>query len=96
MKPRFWGITLTIITCLSLFFTGPLLATIDKDNHADAIEFGVAPTADPDEMVKIWGPVVRYLSLKTGIKMRLKIAPSIETFEKQLGEGSVDMVSINP
>lgn len=96
MNWRLIAITLIGLSGLSAIFTSQAFASIHNDSQADALVFGVSPAKDPEQTMKNWNPVVKYLSRKSGVKVRLSVAASVEDFEKQLGQGAFDFVYMNP
>ena len=94
MNRRFIEITLIWLSCLTL--TCQAFASIHNENAADALVFGISPAKDPEAVMKQWNPVVKYLSLKSGLNIRLLVAASVEEFEKQVGKGMYDIVYMNP
>lgn len=96
MNRRFIGSILIWLSCMSVLFAGHVFASVNKDSQVDTLVFGVSPAQNPEQAVKDWSPVVKYLSRKAGVKLRLKVAASIEDFEKQLGMGAFDVVYLNP
>jgi len=58
--------------------------------------FSVVPQQSATKTLKVWGPIVRYLSLKSGHKLKLKIAKDIPTFEQWLMEGRSDFACMSP
>jgi len=63
--------------------------------HADII-MGVVPQQSPLKLQKVWRPIAKYLSDKTGEKVVFKTEKSINTFEKVLYEGAYDFAYMNP
>ncbi len=62
---------------------------------ADII-MGVVPQQSPLKLQKVWQPIAKYLSDKTGETVIFKTEKSINTFEKVLYAGGYDFAYMNP
>ena len=58
--------------------------------------FGVVPQQSPTQLAKVWIPITKYLSKKTGYKFRFVTAKNIPDFEKELEKGAYDFAYMNP
>jgi len=58
--------------------------------------FGVVPQQSAKRLATLWGPLLSYLSDKTGLKLQFKTAKNIPTFEKRLANGEYDFAYMNP
>lgn len=89
-----------LITLLVVFMTAGLLtqahATINPDPQGETLTFGIAPTTKPEQVIQQWGPLVKYLSRVSGIKIQLKTAATEDDFKKQLSLGKYDIAYMNP
>lgn len=63
---------------------------------ADEIILGVVPQQSPQKLMKVWQPIVKYLSEKIGHTVILKVEFSIPEFEKVLYSGGYDFAYMNP
>jgi len=83
------------ITIASIFtlLNPPLYAT---ENTKSVYTIAFVPQHSPRKIIKIWGPVVKALSKKTGIKLKLRVDKSIPDFEKKLDQAQYDFVYMNP
>jgi len=57
---------------------------------------GVVPQFTPVEIFERWGPLVKELENRTGLKFELKTYKSIPEFEKAFLKGEPDFVFMNP
>jgi phosphonate transport system substrate-binding protein len=57
---------------------------------------GVVPQFTPVEIYERWGPLVKELENRTGLKFELKTYKSIPEFEKAFLKGELDFVFMNP
>jgi phosphonate transport system substrate-binding protein len=57
---------------------------------------GVVPQFTPVEIYERWGPLVKELENRTGLKFELKTYKSIPEFEKAFLKGEPDFVFMNP
>jgi phosphonate transport system substrate-binding protein len=63
---------------------------------ADNVVFGVVPQQSARKLAQAWGPILSYLSEKTGDDYSFATATDIPTFEKRLLEGVYDVAYMNP
>lgn len=63
---------------------------------AESFVFGVVPQQSARKLAQAWGPILSYLSEKTGDSYSFATATDIPTFEKRLLEGGYDMAYMNP
>lgn len=63
---------------------------------ADSVTFSVVPQQSASKLARLWTPIVRYLSDKTGHDVRFTTAKDIPTFEERLAEGQYDVAYMNP
>lgn len=68
-------------------------ASPDKQSN---YSFGVVPQQSAKRLATLWGPLLSYLSDKTGLKLKFKTAKNIPTFEKRLANGEYDFAYMNP
>lgn len=57
---------------------------------------GVVPQFEVKKLRNIWKPIVKQLEQKTGLRFKLKGAPTIGDFEKELLNGQFDFSYMNP
>ncbi len=60
------------------------------------IVLGVVPQQSPMKLLKIWKPVVAYLTQATSQEIRFKTEKSIQLFSKKLYSGSYDLAYMSP
>lgn len=79
---------------LSVVLVGLLLpATLTT---AGTLNFGIVPQQTPSQLLHAWGPVMEYLSRRTGHQFVFRTAPNIPTFEDRTAAGEYDFVYMNP
>jgi phosphonate transport system substrate-binding protein len=58
--------------------------------------FSVVPQQSASKTVKIWDPIVRYLSERSGYSLRLRVYKNIPVFEESLRNEESDFSYMNP
>ena len=58
--------------------------------------FGIVPQQSARDLVRLWAPLLRYLSHKSDIHLKFETAPNIPEFEKRLARGEYDFAYMNP
>lgn len=58
--------------------------------------FGIVPQQSATRLAKAWGPLLGYLSEKTGMRIQFATAKDFPTFEACLGAGAYDVAYMNP
>ena len=81
---------------LLLFFASKTYASTDGGNKPPVFSFGVVPQQSATKLAKKWVPILRYISAKTGIKLRFATASNIPVFESRLAAGKYDFAYMNP
>jgi phosphonate transport system substrate-binding protein len=92
MKALIQFLAITYTTC----FLGSLKAYAAEANQAKPLVFGVVPQKSPSKLARKWLPLLKFISLKSGVELQFATAPDIPTFEKQLAEGHYDIAYMNP
>lgn len=80
----------------TICFLGSLNAYAAEANQAKLLVFGVVPQQSPSKLARKWLPLLKFISLKSGVELQFATAPDIPTFEKQLAEGHYDIAYMNP
>jgi len=80
----------------TICFLGSLNAYAAEANQAKPLVFGVVPQQSPSKLARKWLPLLKFISLKSGVELQFATAPDIPTFEKQLAEGHYDIAYMNP
>lgn len=62
----------------------------------EKLVFGVVPQQAASKEARQWGPIMNYLSDKTGLHIQFATAPSIPEFEHRLARGDYDIAYMNP
>jgi len=79
-----------IALLLAFFFSHSLYAAEDE------FIFATAPTHSPDETNKMYTPLVKYLSKKTGKKITLSIPQSFSQYSAKMQRGDYDIIFDGP
>lgn len=58
--------------------------------------FGVVPQQSASKLLKTWGPILKNISVNSGVKITFKTAKNISTFEDELLKGQYDFAYMNP
>lgn len=87
--------TLTLLIML-LPFSAIAVEPVQEKNETAAYSFGIVPQQSAKRLATLWGPILSYLSNKTGLKLQFKTAKNIPTFEQQLADGKYDFAYMNP
>lgn len=64
--------------------------------NKEALTFGIVPQQTASKLARLWIPIMRHLSEKTGVNIHFRTAPSIPEFERRLSEGVYDIAYMNP
>ena len=83
-------LVMAILTCL----TGGLSAAQAASTRT--YTFGVVPQQSATHLAQDWGPLLRLLEAKSGVRLRFATAPDIPTFEQRLAAGQYDIAYMNP
>lgn len=60
------------------------------------LTFAVVPQQSATKLAMLWGPLLKEVSLRSGIALRFRTAPDIPEFETRLGLGKYDFAYMNP
>ncbi|HKJ71903.1 MAG TPA: phosphate/phosphite/phosphonate ABC transporter substrate-binding protein [Gammaproteobacteria bacterium] len=63
---------------------------------AEALTFGVVPQQAASKLARLWGPFLREVGQRSGVRLEFRTAPDIPTFEKRLASGRYDLAYMNP
>lgn len=63
---------------------------------AQSFTLGIVPQQSAKKLARLWTPIVKYLSEKTGHDIRFATAHNIPTFEERLLKGEYDIAYMNP
>jgi len=73
-----------------------LLLNSAQSGAQQSLSFAIVPQQSASKLAKLWGPVIKELSQKSGIALHFATAPDIPTFEKRLAAGEYDIAYMNP
>jgi len=88
----FWFRFLPLIL-LIFFITAAFKKSLAQER---VFTIGVVPQFTPVEIYERWGPLIKELENRTGLKFELKTYKSIPEFEKAFLKGEPDFVFMNP
>lgn len=60
------------------------------------LRFGVVPQGTPSELLAKWGPVLAWLSDKSGVPLVFETANDIQIFEQRVAASAYDIAYMNP
>lgn len=73
------------------------LPAVAADADADAeLSFGVVPQQAASKLARLWSPILRQVSERSGIKISFRTAPNIPEFERRVLKGEYDLAYMNP
>jgi phosphonate transport system substrate-binding protein len=62
----------------------------------ETLSFGIVPQQAASKLARLWGPILAYLSEKSGVRLMFKTAPNIPEFERRCAAGEYDIAYMNP
>lgn len=75
----------------------PLLLLLSNGTLASEVHsVGVVPQFESRQIAHIWQPILKEVSRRSNIQLKLKGSPNMVAFEKQLKAGEFDFAYINP
>jgi phosphonate transport system substrate-binding protein len=84
-------------TQLKLFILGLLvLVSPTLAAQSEEMTFGIVPQQAASKLVRLWSPVLDYVSRQSGLKIQFATAKDIPTFERHLDAGEYDFAYMNP
>ena len=78
----------TLIVCLSLSMASEALAT----HSGSALSFGVLKTRSAVATAQYWNPILRYISKKSGVPLKLRLAKSSADHATMIIRGELDFI----
>jgi len=93
-KHSYRGAGLFVLVFALLALVQPI--TVQAADQRGTLEFGIVPQQSAVKLLKAWGPLIKYLSTKTGRPIRFATAPTIGEFEKRCAAGEYDIAYMNP
>lgn len=73
----------------------PLPAHAGEASAPTPLRFGVLNQQSAIQTAERWNPILRYLSQKTGIPLRLIMAPTVQETDAMMGRGEFDLIYTN-
>lgn len=87
-------------TAMNKILTATLLigavAVTAAPAQAETLTFGIVPQQSAKKLARLWTPIFKHLSVKTGATIRFATARNIPTFEKRMLAGEYDVAYMNP
>lgn len=77
-----------------LMFVAPQAVQASQD--PTQISFAVVPQQTATDMASLWGPVLQFISEKTGYSIRFQASRNMPIFEERLNRGEFDIAYMNP
>lgn len=65
------------------------------DKSPTVFHFAIAPQQSPRELAKRWGPIIRYLSERSGVPLQFQTAKSLLAYQQEMKGGQYDISFIN-
>lgn len=91
MKKELFRMLFIVLFLCSVFSTSGAYC-----QEKQPLSFGIVPQQSAAKLARTWGPVLLYLSQKTGMQLLFNTATDIPTFEKRLASGEYDIAYMNP
>ena len=76
---------------IAISATGSSLADTKK-----TYSFGIVPQQAASKLARLWTPILKHVSAKSGYTLSFRTAKNIPAFEKQLAAGNYDFSYMNP
>ena len=88
--------TTMIVLAMQLLASAAAFPADKTQPSPTIINFGIVPQQSATEIAKLWTPILKYLSVKTGYQIELQTAKDISVFEERLAAGEYDIAYMNP
>lgn len=62
---------------------------------ANLLSFAIVPQQSPRELAKRWGPIIQYISERSGVPLQFQTANSLATYQQEMKAGQYDISFIN-
>lgn len=85
-----------ILLVLLITLTSLPVRAETKNTPKTVLTVGIVPQQAATKTARLWAPIFRYISEKTGYVIKLKTAPNIPVFEKRVAAGEYDIAYMNP
>ena len=79
---------------LLIFFL--CLAGVTSASATESYTFGVVPQFDIRQIEQIWQPILKEVSMRSGVTLKLKASTKIPDFEKEFESGNFHFAYMNP
>lgn len=87
-----------IFMILFLFAGAPLHAAAISSPGVSAptlLRFAITPQQSPRELAKRWGPIIQYISDRSGVPLQFQTANGLSTYQQEMKAGVYDISFIN-
>ncbi len=64
-------------------------------NPSAQLRFAIVPQQSPRELAKRWGPIIQYISEKSGVPLQFQTAKDLATYQHEMQSGQYDIAFIN-
>lgn len=71
-------------------------STLGQSLSNHALSFAIVPQHSASKTVRLWGPVIEWLSQRSGLELEVVTATDIPEFERRLKAGDYDLAYMNP
>lgn len=66
-----------------------------SETPAMHLHFAIVPQQSPRELAKRWGPIIQYISERSGVALQFQTANSLTTYQQEMKAGLYDISFIN-
>lgn len=87
-----------IFAVVFLFASWPVMAadaTPPSEKSSTPLRFAIVPQQSPRELAKRWGPIIQYISERTGVPLQFQTAKSLLAYQQEMKAGQYDISFIN-
>lgn len=87
-----------VIVSLLIAIALPVVAWSEDalSGEQPSLTFGIVPQQTASKLLQSWGPLLKWLTRRTGYKIQFKTAPDIPAFESRTLAGEYDIAYMNP
>ena len=93
---RIASISQALISAAALCAIGFTSVPAASADAAKVYSFGIVPQQAASKLARLWTPILKHVSLKSGHVLVFKTAKNIPAFEKELAAGNYDFSYMNP
>ncbi len=89
---KFAAVGLSVALLLPFGAAGEEVGAVERP----PLTFGIVPQQTASKLLQSWGPVLKWISRRSGHRIQFKTAPDIPTFEARTEAGEYDLAYMNP